>query len=313
MHDLLTLDAGIALAAASLRLATPLVLAALGGLLAERAGIVDLGLEGKMLIATFAAAAVAAVTGDPWLGLLAAILAAQLWALAHGLASITVGGNQVVSGIALNILAVGVTGTLSVAWFDLGGRTPTLARDARLPVAPWPDPDAGGLAALIGGHSLLVYVALAAVPLIAWGLGRTRPGLRLRAVGENPDAVDAAGVSVVRVRYLALLLGGAMCGLAGAHLSIGQGAGFLRLMTAGSGYLAVAAVIFGRWKPGLTLVGCLVFAVADALQLRLQGTIPVPAPLIQALPYLVTVMVLAGLGGRIGQPSALGQAWRRGG
>ena len=300
----------ISILESTLRLGTPLVLAALGGLLSERAGIVDLGIEGKLLAAAFAAAAAAALTHSAWLGLGAGMLAAMLCALLHGLAAITYGGSQLISGMALNILVAGLTPTLASAWFHLGARTPLLASNERfgpiaLPFAP----------RLIGGHSILVYVTILLVPLTAFLVSRTRFGLRLRAVGENPEAVEAAGISVARLRYLAILLGGTLCGMGGTYLALAQAGGFVRDMSAGKGYVALAALIAGRWRPLPACAACLLFAFADALQLRLQGTsllgigiLPVQA--VQALPYVVTVLLLALLAGKSGEPRALGIPFR---
>jgi simple sugar transport system permease protein len=307
------------LAAATLRGATPLVLAALGGLFAERSGIVDIGLEGKMLGAAFAAAATAAVTGSAWLGLAAALAAAIALALVHGFACITHHGNQVVSGMALNITVSGLTAVLGNAWFQQGGQTPLLPPGGRF--APIQLPGATALAAVPGlgplygevvsGHNVLVYAAAAAVPVVTWLVYRTRFGLRLRAVGESPGAVDTAGISVAGTRYRALIVSGALCGLSGAYLSIAHNAAFIRDMSAGKGYLALAALIFGQWRPVPTLGACLLFAFADAAQARLQGTpLPgvgvIPVQLVQALPYILTVALLAGFVGRAVAPRAIG-------
>jgi simple sugar transport system permease protein len=307
------------LAAATLRGATPLVLAALGGLFAERSGIVDIGLEGKMLGAAFAAASVAAVTGSAWLGLVAALAASIALALVHGFACVTHNGNQVVSGMALNITVSGLTAVLGNAWFQQGGQTPLLPPGGRF--APIQLPGAAALAGVPGvglvyrevvsGHNVLVYAAAAAVPAVTWLVYRTRFGLRLRAVGESPGAVDTAGISVAGTRYRALIVSGALCGLSGAYLSIAHNAAFIRDMSAGKGYLALAALIFGGWRPLPTLGACLLFAFADAAQARLQGTpLPgvgvVPVQLVQALPYILTVALLAGFVGRAVAPRAIG-------
>jgi general nucleoside transport system permease protein len=303
----------------TLRVAAPLVLAALGGLFAERSGVVDIGLEGKMLAAAFAAAAAAAVTGSAWLGLGAAIGASVMLALLHGYACITHAGNQVVSGMALNIVVAGLTVVIGNAWFQRGGQTPQLTGEARfapvdLPFATALEnvPVIGGLySEIISGHNVLVYIAAAAVPLVGWLIYRTRFGLRLRAVGENPAAVDTAGISVAAMRYQALMIGGVLCGLSGAYLSIAHNAAFIRDMSAGKGYLALAALIFGKWRPVPTLVACLLFAFADAIQVRLQGTaLPlvgvIPVQFIQVLPYVLTVFLLAGFVGRAVAPKAIG-------
>jgi len=306
----------------TVRLATPLLLAALAGFYSERAGVVDIGLEGKMLVAAFAAAATAAIHGSAWLGLGAGILASVILALLHGFACITHKGNQVVSGVALNIVALGLTAVLGNAWFEMGGRTPNLPADARFGEITLPLAEAlrgvpllGPLYfELISGHNLLVYLALAIVPLTWWIAYRTRFGLRLRAVGENPAAVDTAGISVTRLRYQAVLIAGLLCGIAGAYLSTAQGAGFQSNMTAGKGFLALAALILGKWKPVPTLFACLLFAFADALQTRLQGVaLPgigeVPVQLIEALPYLLTVLLLAGFVGKATPPKASGRPY----
>jgi simple sugar transport system permease protein len=303
---------------ATVRVATPLVLAALAGLFAERSGVVDIGLEGKMLGAAFAAAAVATVTGSPWLGMLAAVVVSVALSMVHAVACVSYNGNQVVSGMALNILMAGLAPTLAFAWFSQGGQTPMLGPGQRFApiVLPFAEtfasmPVVGAIYGRISGHNVLVYIAALAVPLVAFVLYRTRFGLRLRAVGENPQAVDTAGISVAGLRYRALLCGGVLCGLSGAYLSIAHGAGFVRDMTAGKGYLALAALIFGKWRPLPTLLACLLFAFTDALQARLQGAVlpvvgAIPVQAIQALPYVLTVLLLAGFVGRAMAPRAIG-------
>lgn len=303
----------------TVRLATPLVLAALAGLFCERSGVVDIALEGKMLGAAFAAAAAAQTTGSAWIGLLAGMAFAFGLAMIHGFASITNRGDQVVSGMALNIIAAGLGPTLADAWFGQAGRVPVTVEGARflpieLPLAETlrPVPVLGPLyAEVISGHNVLVYLAAVAVPAVAWVIYRTRFGLRLRAVGENPAAVDTAGISVPGMRYRALMVTGLLCGVAGAYLSTAQNAGYLRDMTAGKGYLALAALIFGKWRPVPALLACLLFAFTDALQARLQGVpLPIvgvmPVQLIQALPYLLTIFLLAGFVGRAVAPKAIG-------
>ena len=387
----------------TLRLATPLILAALAGLYCERAGIVDIGLEGKMLGAAFAAATTAYLTGSVWAGLLAAVFVSVLLALVHAFACITHRGNHVVSGVAINTLVMGLTPVLGHAWFREGGQTPALSngepyagvalpfvpvdRDAAMamivrqdpelrtlrqltnrledgdadlaarvdallveptPVLSWltaglqgflngtvdfvtatrfttielplaetlaPVPVLGPLyGELISGHNLLVYVAVALVPLTAWILYRTRFGLRLRAVGENPAAVDTAGISVAWMRYKAMMVTGMLCGLAGAYLSTAHNAAFVRDMTAGKGYLALAALIFAKWRPVPVLLTCLLFGFLEAMEARLQGVaLPVlgevPVQLIQALPYILTVVLLAGFIGRAVAPKASGEPY----
>jgi len=304
---------------ATLRVATPLILCAMAGLFSERSGVIDIGLEGKTLAAAFAAAAVAAVGGSAWLALGAGILTAVAMALLHGYACITQRGNQVVSGVALNILASGLTVVLGIAWFQRGGQTPNLMPEARFMPLNWPGaaaladvPVLGPLyGVLVSGHNVIVYAALLVVPLTHWTLTATRFGLRLRAVGENPQAVDTAGISVAGLRYRAVLLCGLLTGIAGTYLAIAQNAGFSRDMTAGQGYIALAAMIFGKWRPYPALGACLLFGLLDAAAIRLQGVRvavigEVPVQLIQALPYALTVILLAGFIGRAVAPRAIG-------
>jgi simple sugar transport system permease protein len=307
------------LAASTLRVATPMILAALGGLFSERAGIANIALEGKMLGAAFAAAAVAALSGSAVVGLGAGILVAVMLSLIHGYACITHNGDQVVSGMAINIMVAGLAPTLALAWFQQGGQTPILSGAQRFApiILPFSDvardvPLFGPLySRVLSDHTVLVYVALLAVPLAAWVLYRTRFGLRLRAVGENPHAVDTAGISVAGMRYRALIIAGVLCGIAGAYMSTAHGAAFVRDMTAGKGFLALAALIFGKWRPVPTMLACLLFAFADAVQVRLQGTVlpgigEVPVQAIQALPYILTVVLLAGFVGKSAAPKAIG-------
>ncbi|SEQ62523.1 nucleoside ABC transporter membrane protein [Faunimonas pinastri] len=307
---------------ATLRLSTPLILAALAGLYSERSGIVDIGLEGKMLAAAFSAAVIAALTGSAWLGLLGGIAASLVMAMIHGYASISLRGNQVVSGVAINFVASGLTAFFGQAWFGEGGRTPQLPMTARFGEIDFPGAQAVADVPVLGlvyshfisGHNLLVYFAFLAVPATWWVVQRTRFGLRLRAVGENPAAVDTAGISVAWMRYRALMLTGLLCGVAGTYLSIAQSAAFTRDMTAGQGYIALAALIFAKWKPWPVLWTCLLFGFLDALSIRLQGVVvpgigAVPVQAIQALPYILTMILLAGFIGKAIPPRAGGMPY----
>lgn len=310
--------------ASTLRVSAPLLLCAMAGVLSERAGVVDLGLEGKMLFAAFAAAATASVTQSTALGLLAAIAVASAASMVHGFACVTNRGDQVVSGVALNMIAAGLTVVLGIAWFQQGGQTPPIAPEVRLTaLAPaFAEPQPGQWFASVLGHGLLshnalVYVAFLMVAVVWFFLERTRPGLRLRAVGENPAMVEAAGMSVQGLRYQALLMNGMLCGLAGAYLTLAQNASFSPNMTAGRGFIALAAMIFGKWKPLPTLAACLLFGFLDAVAIRMQGMqLPaawgggeVPVQLIQALPYILTVVLLAGFIGSAVAPKALGKPY----
>jgi ABC-type uncharacterized transport system permease subunit len=239
-------------------------------------------------------------------------------ALLQGVAAITLKGNQLIAGVAINMLAAGMTTFLGQTWFSQGGRTPALGEGGRF--SPVTLPFATELAGvpilgpiysdLISGHYLLVYIAFIMVAVTAYVLFRTRFGLRLRAVGENPKAVDTAGISVVKLRYQAVIITGLLCGLAGAYFSIAQGSGFGNNMTAGKGYIALAALIFAKWKPVPAMFTCLLFGFLDALQIRLQGAklggIEIPVQAIQALPYVLTVILLAGFIGKAVGPKAGG-------
>ncbi|MFZ1470965.1 MAG: ABC transporter permease [Paracoccaceae bacterium] len=326
----------------TLRLATPLLLACLAGLFSERAGIFDIGLEGKMLMAAMTAGAVSALIATStgwalfgaeltWLrdlmspvlwGLLAGIAASVAFSMIHAVTSITFRGNQLISGVALNFLAAGITVLIAQRLFKQGSRTPPLSGTARFQPIDLPFADTlSGVPVLgpfysevISGHSILVYSAFAVVPLSWWVLNRTRFGLRLRAVGENPAAVDTAGVSVVRLRYQALLITGVLCGLAGAYMSTALQAGFGKDMTAGRGYIALAALIFAKWRPVPAMWACLLFGFFQALSFRPDVVeavvrVKVPVPFLTALPYALTVLVLAGFVGKAIPPRAGGQPY----
>ena len=306
----------------TMRLSTPLLLACLAGLFSERAGIFDIGLEGKMLAAAFFSAAFAYVTGNVWLGLAAGIGASMLLSLLHGVASITFRGNQLISGVAINFLAAGMTVLIAQSWFKQGGRTPALLSGGRFENIILPFADALSVVPIIGpfykevvsGHTFLVYVALLMVPLTWWVLFRTRFGLRLRAVGEAPEAVDTAGVSVIGMRYSAVIICGVLCGIAGAYMATGLQAGFVKDMTAGRGYIALAALIFAKWRPWYALSSCLLFGFLQAVALRpdlIKGYLgfEVQVQLLDALPYILTVVILAGFVGKAIPPRAGGEPY----
>jgi general nucleoside transport system permease protein len=310
------------LVASTLRVSTPLILCALAGCVSERAGVIDLGLEGKMLLTAFAAGSVGAVTGSLTLALLAALVVGVALSMLHGYACVSHRGDQVVMGMAITMTAAGLTVVLGIAWFKLGGQTPPVPPAVRLD--PWlvsfgqtlsTLPLLGrGLALAFTGHNVLVYGSFALVAGVWWLLYRTRFGLRLRATGENPAMVDAAGVSVKRLRYQALAINGALSALAGSYLVLALNSSFIPNMTAGRGYMALAAMIFGKWHPVGALWACLLFGFLDALSIRLQGVeLPligaVPVQAIQALPYVMTVVLLAGFIGRSRAPKALGVAY----
>ena len=316
LNDLLTvLDS-------TLRLSTPLLLACLAGLFSERAGIFDIGLEGKMLFAAFFSAAVAAFTGSVWIGLLAGIASSIALSAVHGVASITFRGNQLISGVAINFLAAGMTVLIAQDWFKQGGRTPSLVGNGRFTPVELPFAESLANAPILGsiyndllsGHTVLVYIALLCVPLSWWCLYRTRFGLRLRAVGEAPEAVDTAGVSVIYLRFAAVGICGILCGIAGAYLATGLQAGFVKDMTAGRGYIALAALIFAKWRPWYALMSCLLFGFLQAIALRpdlieTYLSFKVQVQLLDVLPYILTVIILAGFVGKAIPPRAGGEPY----
>lgn len=282
-----------ALLFSTIRLATPLLLAALGGLFSERSGIINIALEGLMLAGAFTAAAVTHFVGSPWIGLLAGIAAGVLVAAVHAVACIRFKADQVVSGTAINILMLGIPAFISGALFASTGSTPQIPKENLIPWTP------------------IVLAFLVLVPLTWYVLYRTPFGLRLRAVGENPEAADAAGINVKRLRYTAVLISGALAALGGAYLSIGQSSLFTRNMTAGRGFIALAALIFGKWRPVQTMLACLLFGFTEAIAIQLQGVkMPsgdeIPNQFIQIIPYLLTIIVLAGFIGHSRAPRALG-------
>jgi simple sugar transport system permease protein len=295
MRELLT----VSLVMSTLRLATPLVLAALGGLFSERAGVINIALEGIMLAGAFAAAAMTYATGSPWVGLLSGMAAGLLIAAIHAVACIRYGADQVVSGTAINILMFGVPGFLSGALFLSSGSTPQLPKEQLIPNAP------------------MVLAALL-VPLTWSVLYRTPFGLRLRSVGENPAAADAAGVSVASIRYAGVLLSGVLAGIGGAYLSIGQSSLFTRNMTSGRGFIALAALIFGKWRPVETMLACLLFGFTEAVSIQMQGVVKlpsgedIPVQFVQIVPYVLTIVVLAGFIGQSRPPRALGVPYEKG-
>lgn len=322
----MSLDVIIQLMDSTLRLTTPLLLACLAGMFSERAGVFDIGLEGKMLAGAFGAGAIAAVTGSAWVGLFAGVMVSVAFAAVHGLASITLRGNQIISGVAVNVLAAGLSAFIGQNWFHLGGQTPQLTGAGRFGELSLPLSETLAGIPLIGtfysevisGHNILTYAAFVAVPVSAWVLFKTRYGLRLRAVGENPGAVDTAGISVERQRFTAVLICGLLCGMAGAYLSLGtSAAGFVRDMTAGKGFIALAALIFAKWSPRGALLACLLFGFLEAIGNKYQSVsvfdlFVLPVQFMQALPYILTVVILAGFVGKATPPKAGGAPYEKG-
>jgi general nucleoside transport system permease protein len=287
----------VALIFSMLRLATPLIWAALGGMFSERSGVINIALEGIMLAGAFTAASVTYYVGNPWLGLAAGIAAGVSIAAIHAVACIRFNANQVVSGMAINILMVGIPAFLGGAFFASTGSTPQIPKEQLIPWTP-------------------VILAFLMVPVTWYVLYRTPFGLRLRAVGEKPEAADAAGVSVKWMRYSAVLISGALAGVGGAYLSIGQSSLFTRNMTSGRGFIALAALIFGKWRPVQTMLACLLFGFTEAVSIQLQGVrLPsgedIPNQFIQIIPYVLTIVVLAGFIGQSRAPRALGLPYQK--
>jgi len=294
MRSILTLS----LVFSTIRLATPLVWAAIGGLYSERSGVINIALEGLMLAGAFTAAATTYYTHSPWVGLGSAMLAAAFFAFLLAIVCIRFKANEVVAGTGINILFLGLPAVLSGALFLSSGSTPQLPKDELLPE--------------VAQLSVVSLLALLLVFVTQYVLYRTPFGLRLRSVGENPEAADAAGIRVNRLRYTGVVLSGVLAGIGGAYLSIGQSSLFTRNMTAGRGFIALAALIFGKWRPIQTMLACLLFGFADALTIQMQGVakLPsgedVPVQFIQMIPYVVTIVVLAGFIGHSRAPGALG-------
>lgn len=316
LGDIITPD----LFASALRMATPLALAAIGGTLCERSGVVNIALEGIMLIGAFFGTAAALATGNPWLGVLVALLSGVAVAAVHAFASINLRSDQVVSGTAINILALGLTGFLMELWYGHPGTTDPV--ETLKPLFDFPAAGEGILGTLwrwidgvFFGHTPLVYGAIAIAIFAQWAMYKTRWGLHLRALGEHPRAVDTVGVSVYRGRWMAVLMSGALGGLAGANLTLEQVGSFTENMTNGRGFIALAANIFGRWTPVGSYLASLLFGFADALQIKLQilrDVIHVPPQFFLMLPYVLTVVVLAGVVGRAVAPAAVGKPYEKG-
>jgi ABC-type uncharacterized transport system permease subunit len=288
----------IALISSTIRLSTPLILAALGGLFSERSGVINIALEGMMLAGAFTAAAVTYASGSPYVGLLAGIAAGTLIGAIHAVACIRYRADQVVTGTAINILMIGMPAFLSGAFFLSSGSTPQIPKEDLIPWIP-------------------IVIAFVLVPVTWYVLYNTPFGLRLRSVGENPEAADAAGVKVARMRYAGVLLSGALAGIGGAYLSIGQSSLFTRNMTSGRGFIALAALIFGKWRPVQTMLACLLFGLTEAISIQMQGVVKlpsgedIPVQFIQMVPYILTIVVLAGFIGSSRPPRALGIPYQK--
>jgi general nucleoside transport system permease protein len=294
----------LAMLFSAIRLATPLIFAALGGLFSERAGVINIALEGLMLAGAFTAAVATYELGNPYLGLLCGMAAGAVLALIYAVATIKFEADQVVSGMAINFLMFGLPAVISGAVYDSAGSTEQIAKANLLPE-------------FFNRISIASLLAFALVPVCWYVLYKTPFGLRLRAVGENPAAADAAGVSVIRLRYVAVIISGVLAAAGGAYLSIGQSSLFTRNMTAGRGFIALAALILAKWRPVPVLVACLFFGFTEALTIQIQGVykLPsgedIPVQFIQMIPYVLTIIVLAGFIGSSRAPKSLGIPYRK--
>lgn len=298
MGEIITLS----LLLSTIRFATPLIFAALGGMFSERSGVINIALEGLMLAGAFTAAIITYESGNPFLGFLSAMLAGALLALVYAIACIKFEADQVVAGFGINILMLGLPALLSGAIYDSAGSTQQVDKANLLP-------DFFG----VNVASLLAFLL---VPVCWYVLYKTPFGLRLRAVGENPAAADAAGVGVNRLRYTAVILSGVLAAAGGAYLSIGQSSLFTKGMTAGRGFIALAALILAKWRPFQVLLACLFFGFTEALTIPLSNVkLPsgenVPVQFIQIIPYVLTIIVLAGFIGSSRAPKALGVPYRK--
>jgi len=301
----------ISLLNTSLRMAAPLILAALGGVFSERSGVINIALEGIMLISAFMAMAGSYLTGNPWFGVLTAVFFGGLVAAVHAFVSIHLKANQVVSGTAINIFAAGVTSFMLRVMFESAGQSPsvTKVKDWTLPVIN----DIPILGDILGKHTPFVYISLVLVVFSYWLLFKTPFGLRVRSVGEHPAAADSVGINVYKIRYIAVIMSGLFAGLAGASLSIGLLDLFVENMTSGRGFIALAAMIFGKWTPQGALLAALLFGFADALQMLAQtmGLSFIPRQFLLMAPYILTILALAGVIGSANPPAADGESYEK--
>ena len=304
MGDVLTPTFLLILLFSSIRLATPLIFAALGGMFSERAGVINIALEGLMLTGAFTAAVATYELQNPYLGFLSGMVAGALVAFVFAVAVIKFEADQVVAGFAISMLMLGLPAVISSRLYDSAGSTQQIAKEFLLPN-------------FYNRISIASILAFLLVPICWYVLYKTPFGLRIRAAGENPEATDAAGVNVIRLRYIAVILSGILAAAGGAYLSIGQSSLFTRGMTAGRGYIALAALILAKWKPIPVLFACLFFGLTEALAIQMQGVIKmpsgedVPVQFIQMIPYVLTIIVLAGFIGLSRAPKSLGIPYRK--
>ncbi len=295
--------------ASAIRIAIPLMLAGLGGVFSERSGVINIGLEGMMLTSAFIAIAATNFSNNPWIGILFAVIIGILLGLIHAIVTVTFKANQIVSGVAINLFASGITVFLSWLWFQ---ETQIMAI-ARLPIWGFAVPQPGeapswirSLIVIFAHHSPMIYLAFIIIILSHIIIFKTPFGLRLRSVGEYPQAADTLGVNVINMRYISVMISGALAGLAGSFLSLEQAHFFVKEMSGGRGFIALAAMIFGKWTPLGTAGAALLFGVGEALAIRLQGFFTIPVQFINMVPYLLAIFVLVGAIGRASAPRADG-------
>lgn len=304
MSDVFSVTFLLILLFSTIRLATPLIFAALGGLFSERAGVINIALEGLMLAGAFTAAVVTYEVSNPYIGFLAGLASGAFLAAIYAVAVIKFEADQVVTGFAISMLMLGLPAVISARIYDSAGSTQQIAKQFLLPD-------------FYNRISLASILAFFLVPTCWYVLYKTPFGLRIRAVGENPEAADAAGVSVIRLRYIAVILSGVLAAAGGAYLSIGQSSLFTRGMTAGRGYIALAALILAKWKPVPVLFACLFFGFTEAVSIQMQGVVKlpsgedIPVQFVQMIPYVLTIIVLAGFIGLSRAPKALGIPYRK--
>ncbi|HJS50510.1 MAG TPA: ABC transporter permease [Pyrinomonadaceae bacterium] len=304
MNEVFSVTFLVILIFSTIRTATPLIFASLGGMFSERSGVINIALEGLMLSGAFTAAVVTYQLNNPYIGFAAGMIAGGLTAVIYALAVIRFEADQVVAGFAINILMLGFPAVISSRLYDSAGSTEQIAQEFLLPD-------------FYNRLSLASIIALVLVPISWYVLFKTPFGLQLRAVGENPGAADSAGVNVVKLRYFAVILSGVLAAAGGAYLSIGQSSLFTRGMTAGRGFIALAALILGKWKPVPVMFACLFFGLTEALAIQLQGVVKlpsgedIPVQFIQMIPYVLTIIVLTGFIGMSRAPKALGIAYRK--
>jgi ABC-type uncharacterized transport system permease subunit len=300
----------ITLFAAAIRAATPILYPALAGIFSERSGVLNIALEGVMLISAFAAVVGSYYTGNPWIGVLCAIGAGLLTSLIHAFMCINMRADQAIVGTGINILGSGLPSFLLLKLFGSQGISPIVNRipEWRVPILA----DLPVIGPILGVQSPLVYICLIMVPISWFVLFKTPFGLRLRAVGENPRATETVGVSVYLMRYAGVLISGFLAALGGAFLSVSYLAQFVKLMTAGRGFIGLAAMIFGRWNPWGALFACLLFGFADALQAAAQAAnVPIAPQFLRSLPYILTIIALAGAMGRAEPPAYVAKPYEK--